>query len=513
MTTTTEAPATEGVTTQTTPLPTTTEGWRDLWYADFEDWGTNIRNEAAEFLLAQTAAGITTMPDRDPLLRAWRAAVPSYFSSQDEDTRVYDWIKAQVDEATIGSAQPTPREVGDAETLVEIIFPTGPTDYLAEQGVNTERIKQYRTVLAYQFTNWKAGRYTVSSDREALRQMNRRLSREYGRTITSGRDERLMLSALGQLRQAAADPSFEPMPPAPTHDQLEAMLRGKGYFAGNESNGVYYLANHLTTQATRARQSGYDPVTMAETAVADAITNMKNYVSWSEGFDEDVESALGEVLHLVYPVPGPVSEVDGSINDVDTLMAWQMSLHPKVSEFQATAIKNGILDFTDQARSNGWPEGTNLVSNLRRMVGQYGFMKYTGKERRPSFEGHLRTVVAAIKDQPLTEAEWLARWARRDIAVSYVAGRYGEQNSMCPVLERATAELGVDPMRKPKHKVRFEGSGVLVEVEVETWHDEGSTLRDHAKAAWSKMTDKQKEAAIVEVIKPYVNWADMRAAR
>lgn len=511
MTTTTEALAVEGATI--TPLPTTRDAWRDLWYADFEDWGTTIRNEAADFLLAQTTAGITTMPEQDVLIRAFRTAVPAYYSTPDEDGRVYGWISAQVHEATVGTMPPTPREVNDAEALVEIIFPTLPSDYLIEQGVGVERAKQYRTVLAYQFTNWKAGRYMVSSDREGLRQMNRRLSREYGRTITSGRDERLMLSALGQLRQAATDPSFEPMPPAPTHDQLEAMIRNKGYFAGNEGNGVYYMANFLTSQATRARQSGYDPVAMAETAVADTIASMKNYVSWAEGFDADVEAALGEVLHLVYPVPASVTEVDGSINDVDTLMAWQMSLHPKVSEFQATAIKNGVLDFTDQARSNGWPEGANLVSNLRRMVGQYGFMKYTGKERRPSFEAHLRNVVDGLKGQDLTGEEWLARWARRDIAVSYVAGRYGEQNSMCPVLEKATAELGVDPMRKPKHKVRFEGSGVLVEVEVETWHDEGSTLRDHAKAAWGKMTDKQKEAAIVEVVKPYVNWSDMQPAR
>lgn len=492
----------------TTPLPATEEAWRITFDAEFQ-WGTDTGRGAAAFFHSQATQGMTEMPPIDTFIDAFKAAVPTYNVNESDNERLYSWTSDLVEQATVGTVPVTPDEVKTVDMVMSAVLPDHPEDLLVMSGTSERNAKAYREVLRYQFGNWKRGKYMVTSGREGFRQFQRRMSREYGYQITASRDEHYILAAIKEMLAFVKDPAHEIVSPAPTHNTCERMLSGHGLFPDNEGNGVYYAANFMSNQADLARRAGTDPLELASKA-EDALTQyLKGCFTWNDAFNESVTRVIDLLGPYVYPVPMAAAEPDANINDHDTLLAWQMELHTKVGEFGIRAIQNGIHDFVDQAAAEGFKENTALTPVLRRMVGQYGYVKYTGKERRSVLEANLQQVAGALKGKGLTQEQWAERWARRDVAVSYVSGRYGEQNNLCSVLEQATAELGIDPMRKPKHKVRFQGSGVIVEVEVETWYDEGSALLSQAREKWSMMSDEAKKAAIIETVKPYVNWADM----
>src|SRR5690606_28319066 len=100
----------------------------------------------------------------------------------------------------------------------------------------------------------------------------------------------------------------------------------------------------------------------------------------------------------------------------------------------------------------------------------YGYLKFSGRGWSRAVLDHVLTSLRAeVADKPLTAEEWKARHERFKMAVQYVAGRYGEVQDMCSVLEKATGELGLDPVRKPTRIARLEGDGLVVDIKVETW--------------------------------------------
>lgn len=503
-------------------LPSTQEEWADLWRQEFT-WGTVNADEVAQWAMANShfLTPGTTLPSEEAIIDSFHAANPRYNRGGSgisaDSRRILDWISGI--RTTAGGAKPTAKPL-TGEGLVEALLPIveGRDALEVYLGMTHEGRRGYvRETLAYQFGNWMRGVYTVSTVSRAYDQFIRRCNREFSWAPSSAATERLLKHVMKQAREYIAGERTDFEPPPLSHDRIEAFLEREipDYFSASRSNGRYYTAAHMSSILDKQRREG-------EFEFPEDYTNtLREYLqgcfSWSgdrEAWDAEITKAIDAVAPWIKPGSGGIAvEVDENLNDGETLLAWQMSLHPKASEFQANAIKNGVQDFVDYARFPGFKEGASLTANLRRMVGQYGFMKYTGKERRSVIEAALKQVVEAIKDQPISDEEWKARWKRRDLAVSYVSGRYGEQNSMCKVLEQATGELGIDPVRKPRHKVRFEGSGVIAEVPVETWYDDENTLRTSASRIWEDMSEEDKRAAIVETVKPYVNWSDMKLLR
>lgn len=494
------------------PLPNSAESWKDAFYSEFNAWGTGIATQAGEWLHTHVTTD-SADPGQEQFMDAFGNSVTRYSRNSGDDERVYSWVRDLVEQAVSGPAPAaSAAERTTAAAIVDQALPSGDADMLIAGGTSQIRANTIRSILEYQYANWKAGRYLVSTDRLGYRQFTRRLTREHSLSITSNREESAILHAISEMRKVLADPSHDIMSPAPRHDFLERAIGKLNVFAASGSNGAYYAANWLRSEGEGVRRPDVDIDDLRSKGATRLTEYLRGSIVWQPEYDEDVKTVMNEMGVHVYPRPAKPVEVDGSVNNFETLFDWQVSLHPKSSDFQQKAMEYGIRDFTDQAATQGFGDA-NLTATLRRMVGQYGFTRFTGKEARSLIEGHLAKVVENLKGKGLTPDEWEQRWARRDIAVSYVSGRYGEQNNLCSVLEQATAELGIEPMRKPKHKVRFEGSGVLVEVEVETWHDEGSSLRSEAQTRWNAMTAAQREAAIVERTAPYVNWGDMQAAR
>lgn len=503
-------------------LPTTVEEWAEAWRSEFT-WGTVEPNEVARWALENASVlSAETLPSDTVIIDSFSAANTRYRRGNGQisadDERVLTWVKQMASRAS------TPKpNVGKTtpEMIVEAMFPTnGEHDWIqVAMGINdSTRRERIRTTVIYQVGNWLRGVYTVKDFRKAREQFVRRMDREYGWYPSSSASERLLNTAFKRILDFIKGDITDLAPAMMNQDRIESFITTHlPNFLQGTGNAHYYTSAHI--QSTMSRKHERNEFEWPDDYPKNLAEYLKGCVSWPGHSDEEWQREMEEVIALMEPfVTAAVSDagdvqVDETLNDLDSLIAWQMALHPKVSEFQQKAIEHAARDFVDYARFPGFKEGTNYVTTFRRMVGQYGFMKFTGKERRSVMEKALAQVVEAVKDQPITDEEWKARYIRRDLAVSYVSGRYGEQNSLCKVLEQATGELGIEPVRKPKHKVRFEGSGVLAEVEVETWYDDENVLRDSARSTWERMNEQQRQAAIIEHVKPFIHWADMKMAR
>lgn len=511
-------------------LPQTSEAWAQAFAAEFTRW-TSVRTEDVGRIIVnalEAAPSLDEISDdqvNEYILRPMHNET-GYYSGygasrerSDDDERVVTWLLGIIEEATSTDdeeAEPTESKPGEptVEEYLERMLPNLAT-HLNERG-HTPKYGQIVNVMTYQFNNWKAGKRRVLTTDKAVAQFNRRMSREYGWTTTGLYDNRLgrMVShALSTLRKVAAGESVLVMPMQPTQEEIQTRFANEYEDLYRRVDG-YYLGYVGYRVSTAWRRSG-EPWSAGE--FHDKwVSDMGDYCSReiSERYTKDDTAVVYDVLvEMTFGQAGQ-AEPEESVTDYESLVAWMIGLHGDAGSLQQDAIRDGLADWFDTVRDD--PERVEkegLVEAMRRQVMAYGFTRFTGKAIRPVLRATLAVVFEKHKGEGLTLDEWKTRWARRDKAVSYVSGRYGEEQNLCSVLERATTELGILPTRKPKHKIRFEGSGVLVEVEVESWMDDQHKLQRAATEAWDKMTPAQKEAAVIKRTEVYVNWRDMQVAR
>lgn len=512
-------------------LPQTADEWAAQFQTEFSGWSA-VRESTVGAIIMDALSVATSLDDLtegqvdDYILRpmASRAGYSSGLSvhgggeRRPDDERVATWLSDIVEEALspdTGEAEQvaTPGE----PTVVQYIERLAPNlaDHLAERGT-PEKFSQIVEVVTYQFNNWKAGKRTVATNDKAHSQFNRRMNREHKWTTTGSYDShttRTIQHILNTLRKIAAGEEVLMLPMAPTQDQVQSAFSKDHRDLFDRVDGYYlgYVGYRMTASWRRNGEPG------DQDAFHDRwVTNVVDFCSRteSEKYSRDDTALIYSVLvDLAFGTSGGGEPVE-TVTDYESLVAWMLDLHKDAGSLQVDAIKDGLADWFDTVRDD--PERIDkegVVESMRRQVMAYGFTRFTGKALRPTLRATLQVVLDKHRDEGLTLDEWRTRWARRDKAVSYVSGRYGEEQNLCSVLEKATKELGILPTRKPKHKIRFEGSGVLVEVEVESWMDDQYKLQNSAREQWSKMTDAQKESAIIERRGVYVDWGQMQVAR
>lgn len=538
MTTTTESSA-EAQTATTVPsslLAGTrweqTEAWTEsLASSEMSTW-THLHSDIATLMARLVREGHTTVPPMAEFMVQFRAAVPAYNTGQGADNTVYTWVLSTVQQALAEQEEGEPltdeqwAERWTAQALLETLAPTEPTDWLAlgaspSTPLPQSDVDKIREVLLYQFENWMQGKRVPAdwSPTRARGQFERRLDRIGGDTrythVWSQRVDMLLQAGITAIsKKGAWVPRQAPYSSVDLYRWAQAEYPEVGStIAGYRVERVAQWAWAQAAYGAWSKGGPHQQAVIRFTAEQAVMNRVEN------SFDnpEDYRGVIQGMVGMVFPAfeSAATQEVDesGLAKDGDEFLAWQMSLHPTCSEFQAEAIKDGVADTVDAIVQGEITKDTDLTAYLRRSVIQYGFMRYTGKDMRRVLEANLRSLVDNIGGKGLTTEQWAERWVRRNKAVSYVSGRYGEQQSLCSVLEKATSELGIDPLRKPKHKVRFEGSGVEIEVEVQTWYDDDSVLISQARAAWEMMSAAERQAAIIRHTEPYVQWSDMKSVR
>lgn len=513
-------------------LPQNAEAWAQAFAAEFTRW-TNVRtNDVGRIIVnaLEAAPSLDEISDdqvNEYILRpmhnetGYHSGYGSNRERSEDDERVVTWLLGIIEDATSPDDEDDVEATSEAkpgeptvEEYLEKMLPNLP-QHLNERG-HTAKYGQIVNVMTYQFTNWKAGKRRVLTTDKAVAQFNRRMSREYGWTTTGLYDNRLgrmVNHALSILRKVAVGESVLIMPMQPTQEEIQTRFATEYEDLYRRVDG-YYLGYVGYRVSTAWRRAG-EPWSAGE--FHDKwVSDMRDYCSReiSERYTKDDTAVVYDLLVQMTFGQAGQAEPDESVTDYESLVTWMIGLHEDAGSLQQDAIRDGLADWFDTVRDD--PERVEkegVVETMRRQVMAYGFTRFTGKAIRPVLRATLAVVFEKHKGEGLTLDEWKTRWARRDKAVSYVSGRYGEEQNLCSVLEKATTELGILPTRKPKHKIRFEGSGVLVEVEVESWMDDQHKLQRSATEAWEKMTPAQKEAAIVKRTEVYVNWSDMKVAR
>lgn len=384
--------------------------------------------------------------------------------------------------------------------------------------------------LLYQFDNWSRGVYLTTSEQGRIDQYDRRQQR-LGRTDSlSTRAKRIIKVTLNRLHEVAkgATPRDE-YPPAPASTEVwtEIVKRWRGVDGANTTSGigrshVYWGVSDATYYAGIALEYWTDMLNSGEMTgdvEGRGEFTVENYKWWidrytqqgrAEGYGQD---ELQDVIDGIIIAKGTGMEgaTIPEVKSAEALIEYLLTNENNLPDFYIAAVTNGTLDTVDRLREGEKVE--SLVNTLRREVRKYGYLKFTG---RGISRALLETVLTNLRDEvagkPLSVDEWRARHERFKMAVQYVAGRYGEVQDMCPVLEKATGELGLEPVRKPKRVARLEGDGLVIDVPVETWRDWANGLADHAQRAWRDMSPEQKEAAVVSRVGVHVNWTAMRSA-
>lgn len=529
-------------TTETRPLPTHAEWRTALNEAPGWMYQTGHMNRTAEWFEQKANAhrGNFANITRDALAQAYQSECFTGFPLDAEHNQaLYNWVDDMLspdaaDEEvpvaeTPASAEGTPvlTPVLTVEREVEMAFDQmGPTVWdEATQNHGEGSVEAWRAqifeVVAYQYRNWRRGIRVRPDNSGRKQQFDRRFNRQYGTSVRYDFDY-MIQQVLRHFhdRAGGAGVPFELKPIAPNSRAVRMWL-GREFPDLNVpalgGNTMSYVSDTICTLARRAIDSGeYDRYVDSDPDSEEFKKALGDY-SYSIGWETDLETRV--LIHSAlnrYLIPGsgqsvfaPLEEIDGP----ETMFAWFLEAHPGISAFRIAALTNGWDDFVDTLKDQGeFKNDKSLVEALRRSVRQYGFTKFTGKAPKPVLEATLEKAVESIKSVGLTPEEWGKRWSRRDVAVSYVSGRYGEENGLCSVLERATAELGIDPTRKPKHPVNFAGNGVEVVVAVETWKDDESSLRKAAMEQWGKMTPKERLAAIVKQENVFIEWNKMVAS-
>lgn len=489
--------------------------WIDEWNQQFPEW-SHMHGSAGECLvraaqaLPDGATEVTNEQMREAFIQPF-ASTGSYYSNPDDDERIYSWLSSLIEEM---APQPEPSEPKNAtvniETIVNQITPALPSICAANRSESTHG--EIMRVLQYQFDNWNRGVYKVSSTARAIGQFDRRLRREYGWHLTAYSSIHNQVTHLiTYLWRLSEGESPEMVPAMLSSSDIEAVIREEGITYNGSS---HYLASAMY----RIKRDLPDDEEPTRDDFAARLRAFLSRYFESEHIRENLtdqftDGAYAVFMSLYFGAGVGAEPVEG-VEDREGLFEWMKSLHPEAGSLQIDAIRDGLSDWYDTVRTDpDRVKDEGLVASMRRQVKAYGFTRFSGKKPRSVLSGTLQAVFDKHAGGGLTDEEWRVRWARRDRAVSFVSGRYGEQNDLCRVLEQACGELGVDPMRKPKHKVRFRGSGVVVEVEVESWYDNQDSLNRSAQERWHRMSDEEKEASVVKREGVYVNWSQMQVAR
>lgn len=396
------------------------------------------------------------------------------------------------------------------------------TGYYGEAGV--ERWDKIVETLVYQFNNWCRGVYVQESASARYEQFNRRLVKidNEGNPLTS-RSQRIIKTLLGRMHEAAkgtVEDRYFHIRTDDTSYWSDLAKRWRGEDGTEQDQGVgrghnYWGSNDASYYLAAAIENWNSDIHYGSVVGDDREWNSENVRKRidqytgngrADGYTERLEQFIDHVAGIIDPAPVAVVEVATAEEFITLLLSKEQNL----PDFYVAAITNGTLDFVDRIREK--EDVGDPVNTLRREVRKYGYLKFSGKGlNRRVLNTAIASLTTALGDQPLTVEEWKARHERFKQAVQYVSGRYGEVQGMCPVLEKATGELGLDPIRRPKRIARMEGDGLVVDVEVETWRDTTNGLIDVARDKWNTMTTAEREASVVSRTGVYVNWSNMRS--
>lgn len=514
-------------------LPQTAEAWASAFSAEFPRWQNVRPADVARIILnaLEQAPSLDEISDEqinEYILRpmhneaGYHSGYGSERTRSADDERVAAWLTATIEEGVNGgdSAEDVTPEKEDGEVDIDLLVSrVAPMlEKRLDDNGTPQRYAQIVEVLTYQYRNWKRGKYVVPTVRRAVQQFNRRMNRQHDWSLNSGYGQRfteqcVTLVAEYLMKFAKGEtPRLLPVPPR--QEDIEARFREEN-ITFTDYDGTYYPAfvGYRISQAWRRDGEPTEGQQFEDQFRSTLERNVSIDRVTSYLTDEFYKNAHSALVELTFGTAITLDPVEG-VTDYESLVAWMIGLHEDAGSLQKDAIRDGLADWWDTVRSE--PEKIDeegAVETLRRQVIAYGFSRFTGKESRATLRATLSLVVESGRGVGLTLDEWKTRWARRDKAVSYVSGRYGEEQNLCQVLEKATKELGIKPTRKPKHMVRFEGSGLLVEVEVESWVDDQYRLQNSARERWGTMTDAEKEAAVVKRTGVYVDWGNMSVAR
>lgn len=519
-----DAPAT------TVTMPTLEE-WSDgLDNLDNHLWGgraataTWLASQGREF---HTLAGITPRQ----LAEAYQQGGFNAMPMDEESVRTfYSWVEEMLSqdpapEEAAADALPNPATNRTIEQeIAEAIDAAGPHvwDSLA-RSFGPEMLDRWHgqivEVIAYQVGNWKRGKQIRRDDHGRHQQFGRRFSKVFNQSLRYELDP-VVLTVLSYMNKVVSGLEPERVTPL-TPNASEVRIYLEREHADLEIQGMGTRALSMAAETLRhviltVIRNGQFTEFEELDPEGDAWKMRLHDYSYDIGNLSTVEQRV-TLYHIAkrYILPNIPERDYAPIEGLDSpekVFAWLLELHPGISAFRVAGLTNGWADFVDHWKEHGeFKHDKDLVAALRRCVRQYGYAKFTGRAPRSVILRALEDSMGPLKGVGLTVEEWKARWARRDIAVSYVSGRYGELHGLCSVLEAATAELGIDPLRKPQVPVAFKGGGLEVVVLVETWKDDESALRTAAKTKWQAMSAKDRLAAVVKQENVHVNWGEMVA--
>lgn len=392
-----------------------------------------------------------------------------------------------------------------------------------DQGADDLR-QNMAEVLVYIYGNWKRGIRLRASDNLRWEQFKRRYDRSFDENFPSDYEvqmRQILRYLHDNARGVAADLdlikpylmsgrnmriTFEREQPGFAVDSLGTST--SSYVADALRGIIYPITNG---GAARGRERSDIADWKADTsAFVDALNYQSSYLG-SAPLDQR-EVILEFLQRWALPSGSALPQVTEIPTDTeDAFFGWLLARHENLNDFRVSAVTNGWQDWMDTLKAEGKFPDSTLADALRRCVRQYGFTRFTGRTGKMTLESALTVIADRLRDKGLTTEEWKARWTRRDLAISYVSGRYGEENDMCKVLEKATTELGILPVRKPKQMFSFKGSGVIAQIEVETWKDDDAGLRGAARSTWNAMTAQQRLDAVIDRTDEVLSWDSMSA--
>lgn len=467
-------------------IPSTADEWLDVIREE-------VPTEAAHWVSLATATANALQREESPVMG--REFFEKVADSVPND--IYD--RESVVSSLVAAFEPDP-EAPDEDAALEAEIDAALLEALpsASAWLREQRSAVVKTA-AYQFGNWTAGRYSVNSTEEAVRQFARRLRREYpGVNITP--DSFVYFSLMHWLRAKARGVDIKPRRNVSlsVYD-IETLIVSNLDEIGIATPDTYSISRAV--HGTLARKNRVDITYLEEMGkFLDALRRRSDEAKTLA----DGEAFAGWFMEKYLGTPTPALPTVATIGDaVDALIANEGDIEP----FFLEAVRNGVLDLIDQVKE-GEVDGDKMADALRLNVRSYGHQRFTGGPRTRL--AAMLAPIEAVRGAGLTVEEWQTRWLRYKIRIAAVSGRYGEVNDSCSQLEAATAELDASTLRYPKGRtVKFVSEDLVLRVPVRTWSTDPSTLRSKAQEMWERMSVAERKAAVVEQKGVHVNWSAM----
>lgn len=396
--------------------------------------------------------------------------------------------------------QPDPPEETEEDKALKAEIFTAFKEAFPSISWSTKKQDAVLSTAVYQFNNWKAGRYLVTSAEEGVKQFTRRMRRAFP-GVTFDDDSFIWWSLAVWLRQKVDGKTTLPRRKISTssYDNQDIVTRHREEMGVSRNVDTYTLGWAVAKYLQKYNQVEVIPAELGEQYVARIVSNS------SQQEAHDCADMVYEWFAEHYL--GQIATGGVEITDILTLEAALLSKGRETEQFQIDAIKYGLADTVDQVKE-GEITKNKVVDTLRLNIRSYGYTRFTGGSK-PRLAAMLE-VVETVRDTRLTAEEWKARYARFMIRLGAVAGRYGEAHGMCPTLEKATIELGHELTRFPKDRtVLFTSDDLTVRVPVETWFTDPDQVKSKAKEKWGTMTPAERKAAVVEQNGVHVQWDRM----